>query len=296
MEVNLDAARAFVVTHARTLDRRRFDLLVDGGDPAGVLAALDAYRNPDGGYGWGLEPDLRVKESQTGAAHHAFEVFAEVAPVTSPHAVGLCQWLASVASPQGGVPFALPVTNAAGVAPWWLGTDAGEPAAQITSVAAAHAHDVAKHDPAVAEHPWLAAATEYCADAMRRLEDPHAFELLFGLMLLDAVGDKIPDASDILERLDRYLPEDGVVHVTGGTENEYLRPLDFAPAPNSAARDLLDASVIDADLRRLVEEQQPDGGWPWAARTFSPASALEWRSYQTVAAISILRKNGVLSN
>lgn len=43
--------------------------------PDGALAALSAYRNPDGGYGWGLEADLRARESQPGAALHAFEVF-----------------------------------------------------------------------------------------------------------------------------------------------------------------------------------------------------------------------------
>ena len=49
-----------------------------------MLAALDGHRNPDGGYGWGLEADLRSPESQPGAALHAFEVFEEIAPATSP--------------------------------------------------------------------------------------------------------------------------------------------------------------------------------------------------------------------
>ena len=44
---------------------------VASSDPSGLLAALDGYRNPDGGYGWGLEPDLRTPESQPGAALHA---------------------------------------------------------------------------------------------------------------------------------------------------------------------------------------------------------------------------------
>ena len=67
--------------HARQLDRRRLDLLVGRGEVSEVLAALEAYRNDDGGYGWGLEPDLRSPESQPAGALHAFEVFAEVGPV-----------------------------------------------------------------------------------------------------------------------------------------------------------------------------------------------------------------------
>jgi len=50
MEIDLDAAVSFVATHARIIDRRRLQFLLDGGSPAGVLAALDAYRNVATGY------------------------------------------------------------------------------------------------------------------------------------------------------------------------------------------------------------------------------------------------------
>jgi hypothetical protein len=59
MTIDLSAATDFMATHARVLDRRRFELLNGQRDPSGTLAALDGYRNPDGGYGWGLEADLR---------------------------------------------------------------------------------------------------------------------------------------------------------------------------------------------------------------------------------------------
>ena len=32
--------------------------------PVDALDTLEGYRNDDGGYGWGLEPDLRAPESQ----------------------------------------------------------------------------------------------------------------------------------------------------------------------------------------------------------------------------------------
>jgi hypothetical protein len=53
--VDLHAASEFMATHARLLDRRRLDVLHDA-PPDRALAALSAYRHPDGGYGWGLEP------------------------------------------------------------------------------------------------------------------------------------------------------------------------------------------------------------------------------------------------
>src|SRR5215203_6820824 len=89
MSFDLRAAEEFMAGHARILDRRRLELRIGSGDPAAALAALDGYRNSEGGYGWGLEPDLHSTESQPGAAHHAFEVFEEIAPATAPQAAAL---------------------------------------------------------------------------------------------------------------------------------------------------------------------------------------------------------------
>jgi hypothetical protein len=137
----------------RVLDRRRFQLLMDETDPTFALAALDSYRNPDGGYGWGLEPRLALARESAGAALHAFEVFDDIAPAKAAQAAALCDWLDSVSLPDGGLPFALPITSAAGVAPWWAGADTAVSSLQITAAVAANAHRAAIHDPAVAAHP-----------------------------------------------------------------------------------------------------------------------------------------------
>jgi hypothetical protein len=190
VNVDLAAAEAFLAAHARLLDRRRFRLLMGQADPSTVLAAVDAYRNPDGGYGWGLEPDLRSPESQPGGALHALEVFEDIAPATAPQAVALCDWLASVSLPDGGLPFALPVTNPAGCAPFWAQADPTVSSLQISAVVAATAHRVAVHDPAVATHPWLAQVTRYCLAAIQAIRGmPAAIELAFAMQFLDAVHD-----------------------------------------------------------------------------------------------------------
>ncbi|MCK2219583.1 hypothetical protein MF672_038185 [Actinomadura sp. ATCC 31491] len=294
MNVNLDLIPGFLATHGRLLDRRRHELLMGGGE-AGALAALEGYRNPDGGYGWGLEPDLRSPESQPGAALHAFEVFEEVAPRTSPAAVALCDWLESVTLPDGGLPFALPLTVTDGTAPWWAGADHATSALQITSVSAAAAHRVARHDPAVAAHPWLARATRYSLDAIEALEErPHAYVLSFAVGFLDAVHDTEPRAAGLLKRLAAGIPADGRVPVEGGTADETLRPLDFAPFPGRPARGLFAPEVIAADLVRLAGEQQDDGGWTVDYARISPAGSLEWRGAATVRSLRILRANGVV--
>ncbi|HLU74493.1 MAG TPA: hypothetical protein VKZ82_20090 [Nonomuraea sp.] len=293
MSHDRSAAASFMAGHARILDRRRFELLEGGGDVAGVLSALDAYRNPDGGYGWGLEPDLRSPESQPGAALHAFEVMAEIAPATTPRAAALCAWLESVTCGDGGLPFALPLGLPAATAPWWAGADPSVSSLQITSVSAAAAHRVAAHDPAVAAHPWLRRATAYCLEAIGALrEPPGAYVLAFAVRFLDAVYESYPEAAELLARLGELVPADGRVPVEGGTADEALRPLDFAPYPDRPARELFAPGVIEADLDRLAAEQREDGGWTVDYARISPAGALEWRGAITVWAMDVLRRNG----
>ncbi|MEV1240060.1 hypothetical protein [Nonomuraea sp. NPDC049750] len=293
MDIDLSVAADFMATHARVLDRRRFQLLTGERDPAAALAALDGYRNPDGGYGWGLEPDLRSPESQPGAALHAFEVFEDVAPAACPRASELCDWLESVTLPDGGLPFALPRASNAGNAPWWAGADSTVSSLQITSVTAAVAHRVAAHLPDVAAHPWLERATRYCLDTIAALDRrPPAYILAFALRFLDAVHDTHPEAAGLLDRLGAYLPASGQVRVEGGTEHEMLRPLDFAPLPDRPVRALFTPEVIEADLDRLAGMQKDDGGWTVDYAQISPAGVLDWRGYATVGALGILLRNG----
>jgi hypothetical protein len=292
MSFDLSAASEFMAGHARLLDRRRFELLTGRTDRSAVLAALDGYRNADGGYGWGLEPDLRSPESQPAAAHHAFEVLEGIAPATAPQPAELCGWLESVTLPDGGLPFALPVSLSAGSAPFWAAADPSESSLQITSLVTASAHRVAAHDPVVAAHPWLGRATDYCLAAIEGMDrPPFAYVLAFSVRFLDSLHHARPEEADrLLSRLAAFIPADGKLAVTGGADDEALHLLDLAPHPDRPARKLFTDEALSADLERLAALQQDDGGWIVDFRSSSPAAALEWRGYATVSAIDVLRR------
>ena len=298
MTVDLDAAAAFLAGHGRVLDRRRFALITGSGQPDAVVAAVDGYRNADGGYGWGLEPDLRSGTSQPGGALHALEAFADLAPATTPRAAQVCDWLASVTLPDGGLPFALPVPDPEACAPFWVQADPATSSLQITAVVAATANRVAAVDPAVAAHPWLPRATAYCLEAVGALDaGVHAMELAFAVQFLDAAG-RAGAASDtaraLLDRLAPLIPADGLLHVAGGADDEFMRPLDLAPLPGGQARELFAPAEVEAELGRLAAGQQDDGGWTVDFDSYSPAAGLEWRGHRTVNALVLLRANGRL--
>jgi hypothetical protein len=292
--MDLEAAASFMATRARVLERRRMGLLLGEVRPDDVLAALDAYRNPDGGYGWALEPDLRSTTSQPVAAMHALEVLADLRDTESRRPVQLCDWLADHTLPDGGVPLALPYRDTAGSAPLWAEADATVSALQMTAQLAAQAHRLARHRADIAGHPWLATATTYCLDVIDRIDAaPHAVELLFVMRFLDAVADHTPRARPLLDRLARFVVSDGPTPVTGGAEDEVLYLLDFSPYAHAPSRTLFAGSAVAEDLDRLAAQQQPDGGWTVTFTPYSPAAALEWRGYATVQAVAVLRETGM---
>jgi hypothetical protein len=295
MDVDVQAAVSFLAGSGRVLDRRRLGLLLDTGGPREVLAALDGYANPDGGYGWGLEPDLRCAESQPACAMHALEVLVEAADPSSSRLPAVLGWLQRQTLPDGGLPFALPMRDPTACAPFWVSADTTTSSLQVTAQVAAQAHRLCKSWPGVLDHPWVRVATGYCIEAIRRVEEaPHAYELMFALRFVDAISGALPEAPELLERLGRFVPDDGRLAVAGGSPGEALRPLDVSPDPDGASRRLLRGDVVEADLARLAGEQQPDGGWEVGFASYSPAAAVEWRGYATVGALTVLRDNGAL--
>lgn len=288
--MDLEAAVSFVATRGRVVDRRRLDVLLGRGSAAGVVAALDAYRNADGGYGWGLEPDHRSVTSQPVAAMHALEALAEVRDVSSSRPVELCDWLADHSLADGGVPFGLPCADTVGCAPHWVAADSTVSSLQMTAQLAGQAHRLARFRADVDGHPWLAAATSYCLAAIDRLSAaPNAYELMFVLRFLDAAADRVPGAGALVERFARYVVSGGPTPVVGGADGEALRLLDFTPYAGAPSRGVFGADAVAAELERVVAGQQDDGGWTVDFAAFSPAAALEWRGYVTVQVVGMVR-------
>jgi hypothetical protein len=295
MSIDLDRARTFLATHGRVLDRRRFEAIVSGSDSArrAIVSGLDLYGNADGGYGWGLEPDFRAKESQPQGAQHALEALMDAGNEASPHLNALLDWLQSVALPDGGLPFALPVQDREGCAPLFLEADQEESSLQATSINAAHAYRLARRDRSLIDHPWLITATRYCLGAIGQMSKaPMAYILAYSLRFLDSAADTQPEAVELLGHLARFIPSDGVIPVAGGKDGEAVHPLEYSPEPDRPLREHIDPAAVIEDLHRTERGQQADGGWEVDFDSYSPAAALEWRGYATVKAISALRLNG----
>jgi hypothetical protein len=278
MPIDTDAARRFVLANSRLIDRHRMAFLLDGAPAARVITALRAYRNPDGGFGHALEPDIRAPESEPAAAVEALRLLAGLGALDDPMVPDLAAWVSTVAEPDGGVPFMLPTAADSPHAPFL----SPAPGSSFLTYALAGALWQARSD-----EPWLARATEWSWAGLEA-GGLGAYGVKCALEFLDAVPDEA-QAREALERLREHIQPDGSMPVTGGTEDERLTALVLSPHPGARSRTLFTAEQIEAGLDELEQGQQDDGGWTFDWVAWAEGQSVDARSAMTLHALTVLR-------
>ena len=288
MTVDLGAAENFIWSTARLVDRHRYSLLFADGQQRPVVEALRGYRNPDGGFGHGLEPDLRGPASQPAATLYALEILNEADASDDQLAIDARSWIASIAGPDGGIPFVLPGFEGYPHAPWWAATAESTPAGEQGSFLTM-ALTAVLHDAGVTGDDWLARATEWSWRSIETTQEPGGYWLKYALAFLDSVPDS-GHAQDMISSLAKRV-DASVIAPMGGVEGEALRPLDLSPRPGSRSRELVGPAQIDAHLDIVESEQQQDGGWMFDWLAWSPAQTNDWRGNVTIRALMWRRDN-----
>jgi hypothetical protein len=280
---DFDAAAGFIAGHARVLDRRVFERLFGGGPAGPVRDAVAAYRNADGGFGHGLEPDCRAAASQPAAVEMALRIMDLADAWDETLVRDAVDWLVTVAPAEGGATFVLPTVSEGPHAPWWVPAD-GASLIQTGQIAGLlHARGFA--------HPWLEGATKVMWERIAGLSEPSGYEMFGVLAFLEHVPDRAR-AKAAFQRTGPLLLERGLVALDPAAPGETHSPLDFAPLPGSIARGLFDAATIDAHLDHLAAGQRDDGGWMFNWPSWSTAAEADWRGFITVDALRVLRANG----
>jgi hypothetical protein len=283
MPIDHRAAEDFIWSAARLLDRHRYTLLFADGPPDVVVEALRGYRNPDGGFGHALEPDLRCPTSQPAPTLYALEILNEADSADAEIARDARGWIAQIAAPDGGVPSVLPSFAGYPHAPWFQ----PGPGSVLTLGLAA-----ALHAGGVIDDAWLGRATNWCWRSIETTEQPGGYWLKYACAFLDAVPDEQRARAAIASLASRV--DTSAVVAVGGVEGEALRPLDLSPRPGSRSRRLFSADQVEAHLDAVESEQQQDGGWMFDWLAWSPGQTTDWRGTVTIRALTWLRDNGRL--
>ena len=286
--MDVERAHEFLWTHARVLERRIFEHAFREGPAQAVEQALDAYRNEDGGYGQALEPDCRTPHSQPEATRWALAVLDAAGRLDAERARGCADWLATVTTPEGGVPFCLPSVEGYPKAPWWKAVAAADlnPTGSLVALLRPHAPD----------HPWVRRAAAWCWEkALEGVpESQYQAHPLADFLIAEPDSER---ARPVLEALGAALGAGKIVPLDPAApapSPDTHTPLQFATSPGHPLRRFFADDVIDGFLERLATAQQDDGGWPidWPAP--GTTAAAEWRAIRTLEALETLSAYGRL--
>ena len=284
---NFEAARTFIYTHARLLDRYLFAALFDGGSSQAVIDALQAYQNPDGGFGNALEPDLRTPTSQPLAVERALiymDLDSGFSDSTLPR---VCDWLMTVTTLQGRVPFALPGLEGYPHTPWMVADDlsAGTGPGRLNPTASLCGL-LLKHG---VRNAWVERASAYCWQEIPGFDSTAFHDVMPVVEFLEHVPTQHDRAATELDRIRERVAQPGVVTLDPLAEGYIQSPLDWAPRPDHPLRPIFDNATIQTHLAVLAARQQPDGGWPISWQALSPAAEAEWRGWITIEALCKLK-------
>jgi len=280
--MNFEKAANFIWRNGRLLERKIFEYSFGGGSKSGVLAAIKAYQNEDGGFGHALEPDVRTPESQPLYVEFGLRTLYDTKIRDSELAYQVCEYVLRHADLNEGI---ATITASSGSFPraahWNHPSSEQASFSRLTGLIGLLIWQGIKH-------PWLDQAVESCLHdiSSKSYGDSHtilnAFCLLESLPQTDEIKKLYAKLSDDLFRADFFRLE--------ALSKAYgLTPLDFSPTSDSYCRRIFSDQTIQDHLAALESQQEEDGGWQIQWEPPSEMARLEWRAYKTLNSLLTLK-------
>lgn len=291
-----EAARHWIEESARPLEKARFRQMFENGPVEAVFDALDAFRNPDNGYGRALEPDFRAGESSALCTSVALRIIRSTEAKPDPDIISkTIAYLVDTLDQRKWAWRIIP-ESAAGAphAPWW---DQGNlektfngftlnPTAEILGFL----YDCRELVP----KDVLSGVSEGIFNRISKLDKMDMQDLLCCIQLFET--DRLPEAfrKDLFQKLAPFVRQT-VAHDSGQWKKYSLRPLQVADSPDSPFLPGLEDSV-SANLDYEISSQNPDGSWAptWTWGKSFPEdwqiACREWTGILTLDKLLVLRR------
>lgn len=293
-----EAARQFMETQARSLAAARFRYHFEGASADAVVEQLAAFQNPDGGFGHGLEPDLRTPDSSVICTTMAFQIRRSLA-VSVDHPLfiaGLDFLLRSYNAPTQHWRSIPPSAEQSPHAPWWSPSDESEaeepfglnPTAEVLG----YLYDGRDRVP----DELLATVTTQVLQAILVLDGIEMHDLLCCLRLVQTENLPAAVRQPLMAKLSTLIQSAVETHPEAWSGYS-LRPLQVIADPESPFLPELEDAVA-ANLGYEIRSQAAIGAWEptWSwADDFPDAWAkarVEWSGVLTVDTLTTLQRFG----
>jgi hypothetical protein len=295
-------ARTFIFEHGRPLEQAKYGWSFERGPVSAVLEALSAFRNDDGGFGHGLESDLRTPGSSVLATTVALQHMREVgARADHPLVQGAMRYLLAAYDADRQVWPIIPATaNDAPHAPWWLldegitesfGSYLANPRAEIVGYLVDYADSV----PSTLRGQLTDAVVLHLRERGETLtgEDIPCY-----VRLVQTRGLPAEIRTELVQLLIPII--DRAVVKDPERWGEYgLAPVDVVEGPESPFVELL-ADAMSAYLDYEIAQHAEDGVWQPKWSWFGlypeawPQARQDWSGYLTLRMLVVLDRFGRL--
>lgn len=296
MAAAVDRAVAYVFRHGRPVDAAELAFHLGQGTADVVMHLLGAYRNLDGGFGHGLEPDVRSPASSVLATTVALQRMVRVrVDPKHPMVRTAMGFLAGQMDPETtNWPLVTAEVRESACAPWWRGYNASEwgelnPRAEVLSY--------------FVRFGGSGGGGGVFDEARRLVLSRLAKETALDMHELQCVARllRTPGIDGTVERTCREALERDLPKVLPRSAEQcagyVLKPLTVARRPNSVLAGLVESSV-EVQHGYEVATQRRDGAWdvPWNWNEPDSqdwrAAEREWRSHLTMLTASSLHAYG----
>lgn len=284
-------ARDFILTNARMIERRLFEFHFENGSSQGVFHAVYAYRNSDGGFGHGMEPDTASPESQPLFSIMALETLDEVGYLTKEIILNdFMPYFESITTEKGGIPWMFrpkstyPCEGHFKTVKEWAALSTTAP---LLGILEKYEIDI----------PWMKKAEQFVWDEFERIQDKHVFcYLCVPRWLTFLTNTKSHDkAIKTINDLKNWIANNGIICEDKSDEGWglYGKPhsLNYAASSESILYSLFSKETIESDIKELIKRQKEDGRWDtWYG--ISEGTKLEWAGIQTLWVLKVLKNYG----
>lgn len=274
MAFDPDKARDFVYRSGTLLERALFAWLFDGGCLERLRQIILCYKNPDGGFGHGLEHDLKAPGSNPLALEYLLGLMKHAGLPAGSIFTGTADWVEAQMDERGDLRNP-PETRAYPLAPWWdekggqtmpdsiVGNLIHFGAATPSLIDKTKAWALANATPeTVRQNEWLFMAY-------------HALDFFFAI-------DDLPD----LQAFRRATIDNIVACALAAPAEQYDSLFVFAPMPDSMIARALPSGLADRFLDALSNAQQTEGNW------LDQHNLPQWYPMTTINVLLALKRYG----
>lgn len=275
MPVSLDKARDFVYANGLLWEQALFSYFFDGGSIERLYQCLLCYKNADGGWGHGLEHDIKCPDSHPLALEFLLTMGRDMNLALTEVLIGTVDWVESNRNEDGSLknPDSL---HKYPHASWWSSGGQSAPDS-ITG-------NLIKQGICSAS---LAASTSKWAKSNLTLEHIRANDWLFMAYHAHDYYLNLEDTPENRPFIEATI--DNIIRCAQNTtEKNYFTLFQFANSPDTRVAQAMSKGMLNKFLDDLVSSQREDGGW-------SDEHGLKhWQPYHTIFTLSVLRNYGRL--